>query len=77
MISLASFAPIAKDCADWGLADCGLVAELAKMRFRGFGPPQAPYSWAGSESARKVAQNAPLGSVGGRSWARAVPGSNA
>eukprot|EP00969_Alexandrium_andersonii_P287583 12714143-Alexandrium_andersonii.AAC.1 len=44
------------------------------------GPPQAPRSSANSDSARNTAQNAPLGSFGGRfrgrSWARAVPGSN-
>eukprot|EP00969_Alexandrium_andersonii_P036211 1586369-Alexandrium_andersonii.AAC.1 len=63
-----------RDCADCGLADCGL--EPATPRFRDLGPPQDSLSLADSDSARK-AQNAPLGSLGGqvrgRSWARAVP----
>eukprot|EP00969_Alexandrium_andersonii_P156594 6923251-Alexandrium_andersonii.AAC.1 len=59
---MASRAPIAKDCADCGLADCGL--EPATSPFRDFGPPQAPLPSADSESARKAAQNAPLGSFG-------------
>eukprot|EP00969_Alexandrium_andersonii_P082935 3657893-Alexandrium_andersonii.AAC.1 len=37
---LASRAPIAKDCADGGLADCGL--ERATFRFRDLGPPRSP-----------------------------------
>eukprot|EP00969_Alexandrium_andersonii_P328706 14524427-Alexandrium_andersonii.AAC.1 len=47
-----------------GLADCGL--EPASGRFRAFGPPRGPLSWADSESARKSAQNAPLGSFRGQ-----------
>eukprot|EP00969_Alexandrium_andersonii_P302367 13365837-Alexandrium_andersonii.AAC.1 len=38
-LGLASPAPIAKDCAHCGLADCGL--ELATTRLRGFGPPSS------------------------------------
>eukprot|EP00969_Alexandrium_andersonii_P041716 1829201-Alexandrium_andersonii.AAC.1 len=37
---LGSRAPIAKDCADCGLADCGL--ELARWRFRALRPPRGP-----------------------------------
>eukprot|EP00969_Alexandrium_andersonii_P351304 15435146-Alexandrium_andersonii.AAC.1 len=59
---MASRAPIAKDCADYGLADCGL--EHAGWRFRDLGPPRGPRSWADSESARKTAQRAPVGSFG-------------
>eukprot|EP00969_Alexandrium_andersonii_P261533 11562142-Alexandrium_andersonii.AAC.2 len=61
----------AKDCADCGSADCGLRPRT----------PRSPLSSPDSESARRTAQNAPLGSFGdqfrGRSLARAVPGSNA
>eukprot|EP00969_Alexandrium_andersonii_P024436 1066667-Alexandrium_andersonii.AAC.1 len=39
---LASRVPIAKDCADCGLEDCGL--KFANSRFRAPGPPQAPLS---------------------------------
>eukprot|EP00969_Alexandrium_andersonii_P253863 11220121-Alexandrium_andersonii.AAC.1 len=45
---LASRAPIAKECADCGLADCGL--ERATSRFCDFGPRQCSLSWADSES---------------------------
>eukprot|EP00969_Alexandrium_andersonii_P212875 9399888-Alexandrium_andersonii.AAC.1 len=38
---------MAKDCADCGLADCGL--EVALPRFRTVGPPEAPFSSADSE----------------------------
>eukprot|EP00969_Alexandrium_andersonii_P202340 8940589-Alexandrium_andersonii.AAC.1 len=72
---LASAGPRGKGFADCGLSDCGL--KLALRRFRTFGPPEAPLSWADSESTRTTAQNAPLSSFGGqlsaRSWARAVP----
>eukprot|EP00969_Alexandrium_andersonii_P176717 7813583-Alexandrium_andersonii.AAC.1 len=36
--SLASRAPIATDCVDCGLEDCGL--ELVTLRFRDFEPPR-------------------------------------
>eukprot|EP00969_Alexandrium_andersonii_P241848 10680412-Alexandrium_andersonii.AAC.1 len=35
---LAARAQMAKDCADCGVADCGL--ELANLRFRDLGPPR-------------------------------------
>eukprot|EP00969_Alexandrium_andersonii_P188075 8310756-Alexandrium_andersonii.AAC.1 len=53
-----------RDCADCGLADCGL--ELARWRFRNLGPPEAPLSWADSESARTNMHNALLGIFGGQ-----------
>eukprot|EP00969_Alexandrium_andersonii_P361671 15458053-Alexandrium_andersonii.AAC.1 len=40
----SSHAPIAKDCACCGLADCGL--EPASLRFRGIGLSRGPRSWA-------------------------------
>eukprot|EP00969_Alexandrium_andersonii_P199238 8798080-Alexandrium_andersonii.AAC.1 len=61
---MASHAPRAKDCADCGLADCGL--ESATSRFRDFGPPRSLISSVDLESARKMPQNAPLGSFGGQ-----------
>eukprot|EP00969_Alexandrium_andersonii_P234748 10364853-Alexandrium_andersonii.AAC.1 len=60
MLRLASRVPIAKDCADCGLADCRL--EFATLRCRALGPPRSPISSADSGSARKQPQNAPLGS---------------
>eukprot|EP00969_Alexandrium_andersonii_P234648 10359953-Alexandrium_andersonii.AAC.1 len=63
-LCLASDGPRAKDCADCGLADCGL--EFRPGRFRAFGPPEAPRSRADSESPRKMPQNAPLGSFRGQ-----------
>eukprot|EP00969_Alexandrium_andersonii_P146683 6485971-Alexandrium_andersonii.AAC.1 len=39
-LQLASRVPLAKDCADCGLADRGL--ELASSRFRDLGPPRGP-----------------------------------
>eukprot|EP00969_Alexandrium_andersonii_P213952 9448522-Alexandrium_andersonii.AAC.1 len=60
---LGSRAPRAKDCADCGLAGCGL--ECAIGRFRDLGPPQAWRSLVDSGSARKVPHNAPPRSFGG------------
>eukprot|EP00969_Alexandrium_andersonii_P373603 15484410-Alexandrium_andersonii.AAC.1 len=62
MESLGSRAPRATDCADRGVADCGL--EPASWRRRSLRHPQAALSSADSEPARKTAQNAPLGSFG-------------
>eukprot|EP00969_Alexandrium_andersonii_P025374 1108365-Alexandrium_andersonii.AAC.1 len=42
---------MAKDCADCGLADCGL--EPGTWRFRDLAPPRGPLSWADSGSALK------------------------
>eukprot|EP00969_Alexandrium_andersonii_P276009 12200046-Alexandrium_andersonii.AAC.1 len=63
MFCLASRAPRATDSADCGLADCGL--EPTSSRFRDLGPPRGPLSWGDSESRRKMAQNAPVGSLRG------------
>eukprot|EP00969_Alexandrium_andersonii_P137293 6072493-Alexandrium_andersonii.AAC.1 len=55
--------------------------ELATLRVCGCRPHHIPFSPAGSASAWKVAQNAPLGCSGdrarGRYWVRAVPAPNA
>eukprot|EP00969_Alexandrium_andersonii_P173568 7673161-Alexandrium_andersonii.AAC.1 len=48
---------MAKDCVDCGLEDCAL--ECAISLFCSIGLPRAPLSFADSESARKVARNAP------------------
>eukprot|EP00969_Alexandrium_andersonii_P273484 12087442-Alexandrium_andersonii.AAC.1 len=61
-LDLASRAPMAKDSADCGLADCGL--EHASWRVCDLGHPRGPLSWADSEVARTAAQNAPVGSFG-------------
>eukprot|EP00969_Alexandrium_andersonii_P081999 3614452-Alexandrium_andersonii.AAC.1 len=49
-----------------GLRIGGLRIGAATWRFRDLGPRRGPLSWADSESARKTAQNAPLGSFGDR-----------
>eukprot|EP00969_Alexandrium_andersonii_P169162 7477846-Alexandrium_andersonii.AAC.1 len=59
--NLASAGPRGKDCADWRIGGLRIGAPSLR-RFRTFGPPEAPLSWADSESAREMAQNAPLGS---------------
>eukprot|EP00969_Alexandrium_andersonii_P146687 6486112-Alexandrium_andersonii.AAC.1 len=56
--SLASRAGIAKDCADCGLADGGWG--FVMLRCCDFGSPRSSILLADSESARKIAQNAPL-----------------
>eukprot|EP00969_Alexandrium_andersonii_P261074 11541949-Alexandrium_andersonii.AAC.1 len=62
---------MAKDCADPGLADCGLGS--ASSHFRSFGPARSPISSADLESAREMAQNAPLGSFGDQFEAASGP----
>eukprot|EP00969_Alexandrium_andersonii_P165347 7307429-Alexandrium_andersonii.AAC.1 len=65
MLDLASRAPRAKDCADCGLADCGL--ESVTLRVRDFGPPSRP-SFVGRFGlcARNAAECNPLGSFRGQ-----------
>eukprot|EP00969_Alexandrium_andersonii_P038205 1674173-Alexandrium_andersonii.AAC.1 len=64
MRKVASRTPIAKECADFGLEDCGLECALCQCRC--LGPPRSTYSLADLDSAQEKAQNAPVGSSRGQ-----------